>query len=174
MDRLEPLNGRHPIRHPASVMMGAMSAPIVRWSFAVALGWAALCWPWLFQGQAIPLDSANYYYPVFRFFAETLGQGQSPAWNPYLLAGHPAIADPQGWYFVATARLYAVFDATPDLRAFAVWQVLHLLGGGVGFLLLARRLGLSWLAAAIGALVFMGGGQALGRLQHGLMVVGYA
>ena len=55
MDRLEPLNGRHPIRHPASVMMGAISAPIVRWSFAVALGWAALCWPWLFQGQAIPL-----------------------------------------------------------------------------------------------------------------------
>jgi hypothetical protein len=141
---------------------------------AVTAGWLLLAAPWLFGGQVIPYDAANYYYPVFRFFAATLGAGESPAWNPYLLAGHPAIADPQSWYFVPTARLYALFDAAPSLSAFSIWQIAHLLGGGMGMLLLARRLGLSWTAAALGALVFMGGGQALGRLQHSYMTIGYA
>jgi hypothetical protein len=141
---------------------------------AVVASWLLIASPWLFGGAIIPYDAQNYYFPVFRFFAETLAMGQSPAWNPFLLSGHPAIADPQSWYFTATARLWTLFDAAPTLHSFAAWQLLHLLAGGTGFLLLARRLGLTWPAAAFGAIVFMGGGQALGRLQHSLMVVGYA
>jgi hypothetical protein len=140
----------------------------------VVLGWLVLTSPWLVQGRIIPYDAQNYYFPVFRFLAETIALGQSPAWNPFLLSGHPAIADPQSWYFSITARLWTLFDQRPDLHSFATWQFLHLLAGAGGFLLLARRLGLSAAAAALGAVVFMGGGQALGRVQHSLMMIGYA
>lgn len=140
----------------------------------LTLTWMLLASPYLFGGQAIPHDAANYYYPMLRFLAGALAGGESPAWNPYLLSGHPAVADPQSWYFSLTARALAFANPAPSLTTFAVWQMLHLWVGGLGFLLLARRLGLSWPAATLGALVFVGGGQAMGRLQHSLMTVGYA
>lgn len=140
----------------------------------LTLAWLLLASPYLFGGQVIPYDAANYYYPMLRFLAATLAGGESPAWNPYLLAGHSAVADPQSWYFSLTARALAFANPAPSLATFAVWQMLHLWVGGLGFLLLARRHGLSWPAATLGALVFIGGGQAMGRLQHSLMTIGYA
>lgn len=141
---------------------------------ALTIAWFVYAIPWLFQGMVIPWDAKDFYYPAQHFLAASLAQGEPAQWNPYLYAGFPAIADPQSWYFTPTFRLFAALNAAPSMAAMDTVQLLHLLGGAIGLLLLCRRLGLYPQAAAIAGLVFMFGGVASSRLQHSLMIVSYA
>lgn len=165
--------------------MAALAAPHIRanqsaprdwWlaALALALAWFVYAVPWLFHGLVIPWDAKDFYYPVLRFLAASLAQGEPGQWNPYLYSGMPAIADPQSWYFTPTFRLFAAFMAAPSMTAMDAVELLHLLAGAVGLLLLCRRIGLHPVAAVLAGLVFMFGGVASSRLQHSLMIVSYA
>ncbi len=143
-------------------------------ALALAVAWFIYVIPWLFQGYVIPWDAKDYYYPVLRFLAGSLAQGESGEWNPYLYSGFPAIADPQSWFFTPTFRLFAALDAAPSMTRMDAVELLHLLLGAIGLLMLCRALGLRPLAATIAGLVFMFGGVAASRLQHTLMIVSYA
>ncbi len=44
-------------------------------------------------------DFSSQYYPLQQFAARELIAGRLPAWNPYLNAGQPALADPQSGVF---------------------------------------------------------------------------
>lgn len=143
-------------------------------ALALAVAWFIYAIPWLFQGMVIPWDAKDFYYPVLRFLAASLAQGESGQWNPYLYGGFPSIADPQSWFFTPTFRLFATVVAAPSMAAMDAVELLHLLAGAIGLLLLCRRLGLRPVAAVLAGLVFMFGGVAASRLQHSLMIVSYA
>ncbi len=143
-------------------------------ALALAVAWFIYVIPWLFQGYVIPWDAKDYYYPVLRFLAASLAQGEPGEWNPFLYSGFPAIADPQSWYFTPTFRLFAALDAAPSMTRMDAVELFHLLLGAIGLLMLCRALGLRPLAATIAGFVFMFGGVAASRLQHSLMIVSYA
>lgn len=142
-------------------------------ALTLATAWLIYARPWLFGGLVIPWDAKDFYYPVLRFLAASLAQGESGQWNPYLYGGMSAIADPQSWYFTPTFRLFAALIAAPSMTAMDAVQLFHLLAGALGLLLLCRRIGLRPAAAVLAGLVFMFGGVAAGRLQHSLMIVSY-
>lgn len=143
-------------------------------ALALTAAWFVYAIPWLFQGMVIPWDSKDFYYPVLRFLAASLAQGEPGEWNPYLYSGFPAIADPQSWYFTPTFRFFASVNAAPSMTAMDAVELLHLLFGAFGLLLLCRRIGVRPVAATLAGLVFMFGGVAASRLQHTIMVVSYA
>lgn len=147
------------------------------WYFAgltLTVAWLLYASPWLFQGLVIPWDAKDFYYPLLRFLAASLAQGDPGTWNPYLYSGFPAVADPQSWFFTPTFRLFAANNSAPSMTAMDGMELFHLLLGAIGLLLFCRRIGLRPLAAMIACLVFMFGGVASSRLQHVLMIVSYA
>ncbi len=155
------------------------------WGLAVPLGWRfaagllAAVWllfslPWLVGGLTIPWDAKDYYYPMLRALGQAWQSGDSGFWNPYLLAGHPEIGDPQSWIFSIFWSLLAWLAPRLSQHMFDAFELLHLLAGGLGMLLLLRQHRLGAAAAAAGALVFMLGGAASARLQHTLMIASYA
>lgn len=147
------------------------------WYFAglaLVAAWLLYATPWLFQGLVIPWDAKDFYYPLLRFLAASLAQGDPGTWNPYLYSGFPAVADPQSWFFTPSFRLFAANNSAPSMTAMDGMELFHLLLGAIGLLLFCRRIGLRPLAAVIACLVFMFGGVASSRLQHTLMIVSYA
>ena len=56
-------------------------------------------WPWLSGRVTIPWDAKAQFQPQIQFLAQSLADGQSPAWAPYVFSGHPQIADPQAMIF---------------------------------------------------------------------------
>ena len=146
-----------------------------RWAaLFAALAWAIYALHWPLTGQVIPWDAKDYYYPVLRALASARAGGDSGFWNPYLYSGDAAVADPQSWLFVPGFRLLAEWNAAPSMMLVDGVQLLHLLIGGFGVLLLLRALGFAPVAGLLAALVFMFGGVAASRLQHSLMTVSYA
>ncbi|BBK33276.1 hypothetical protein EDC65_4099 [Stella humosa] len=141
---------------------------------AVLLAWVLFAAPWLVGGRVIPWDAKDYYYPVLRALAAAREAGDSGFWNPFLYAGRAAIANPQSWLFTPGFRLLAELVPHPSMTLMDMVQIAHLLAGGLGVLLLGRRLGWRPAAAVVAALVFMFGGVAAARLQHSIMTVSYA
>ncbi len=147
------------------------------WRLALAvlvIAWAAYAAHWPLTGQVIPWDAKDFYYPVLRALASARASGESGFWNPYLYSGYAAVADPQSWLFVPGFRLLAELNGAPSMMLTDQVQLLHLLAGGLGLLVLLRAFGYAPAAALLAALVFMFGGVAASRLQHSLMMVSYA
>lgn len=133
---------------------------------------ALLIWHW--RGAVVPWDSKNQFYPMFRFLADTMAQGEWPLWNPWHFAGHPTVADPQSGLFSPTILLLAWAWPTASMQIYDAWILTHLFAGGLGVLgLFARR---NWGAsgAVLAAIIFMLGGSAAARLQHTGMILSYA
>jgi hypothetical protein len=141
-------------------------------ALAAFMGLAACLWA--ASGQVVPWDSKNHFYPMFRFLGEALQRGETPLWNPYHFAGHPAVADPQSLIFTPTFFLFALLCPAASMQSFDLFVLLHLLMGGAGVLALCRRLGFAPAAAVLAGVVYMLGGVAASRLQHTGMIVSYS
>ena len=79
--------------------IGAVAAVLVFWATAALAWWAV--------GGVVPWDSKNHFYPMLRYLAASLAQGEWPLWNPYHFSGHPTVADPQSLLFTPTMVLFA-------------------------------------------------------------------
>lgn len=132
----------------------------------LALGWLALCWPWLSGAVTIPWDAKAQFQPQVQFLAASLARGELPFWTPYAFAGHPQIADPQSMIFSPPMLALALIDPAPGLWAVDATMLLSLLLGGFGVMLLGRDLGWHWAAVLIAALAFQFGGVMAWRIQH--------
>lgn len=154
---------------------GRRSADWPLWASLCALTgfWFFLCWPWLVDGLIIPWDAKNHFYPLLRFVAQSLHDGQSPAWNPYHMGGYPMISDPQSMLFSPIMLALAALVERPSMRMVDAAQLLHLLIGGAGIVMLCRSH--RWIAPAglLAAVVFMFGGSAAARLQHTGIILSY-
>ena len=129
---------------------------------------------WHLRDAVVPWDSKNQFYPMFRFLAGSLAEGQLPLWNPWHFSGHPTVADPQSGLFTPTIFLFAWLCPAASMQVYDAFIMAHLFAGGVGVLALFRRRGWGASGAVLAAIIFMLGGPAAARLQHTGMILSYA
>ncbi len=98
-------------------------------------------------------DALRQHWPFQAVLGRVLAADPAglPAWDPWLLAGHPLLADPQFQVFYPPALLYRFL---PFPAAFGLFLGLHLLVAAFGTATLLRRRGLPPYAAVVGALAF--------------------
>jgi len=108
-------------------------------------------------------DTLNYFYPLWQARDAALTEGRLPLWTPDLFMGAPLLANPQ------LGTFYPPNWATLGLRApdAVRWSaVLHLLWGGLGAAWLYRHwFGPSAWGRLVAALLWAGGGYAIGRME---------
>ena len=131
-----------------------------------ALAFAALASPWFVQNLTIPWDAKAHFYPQFVFMAQSFARGDSPAWNPFIFAGHPQIADPQSLIFSPPHLVVALFNGAPSMMVADAIVFAMLFAAGLAIILYARDRNWHPAGALVAALAFSFGGSAAWRLQH--------
>jgi len=110
----------------------------------------------LVQGESLFFrDIARTFFPIKRYVAAGLRQGEVRFWNPLLHEGVPLHLGPLAY---PVDLLHALWV---DERFFTLLLALHVPLGAAAFALLARRLGCGGVAAAGGAFVYALGGFSL-------------
>jgi len=136
--------------------------------------WLILCRPWFFGDRVVPYDSQGQFYPALSFVSQSLRAGESPCWNPYIYGGYPMCSDPQSMIFSPLALGLMLLPSQPTMQWFDGIELLHLLLGATGILLLAVRFRWSLVAGLFAALVYMFGGSAAARMQHVPIIFAYS
>ncbi|MCX6896950.1 MAG: hypothetical protein NTZ16_15990, partial [Verrucomicrobia bacterium] len=121
-------------------------------------------WPQVILGLQtfVYRDFGYFTWPVAQFQRDCFWRGELPMWNPLNCSGIPFLAQ---WN---TAALYppALFYLLLPLSwSLGVFQLLHLLLGGVGMFLLARRWTGSAFAAAFAGVAFAFNGLSQNSLM---------
>ena len=131
-------------------------------------------WPMLAGHIVFHRDTALWVFPARWFVRQSLRAGELPAWNPYQGLGFPLLADPQYGVFYPPHWLFLL---VPDglVAHLASWLSLaHLIWGGVGMLLLARRLGAGPVGAAVAGLSWALSGHTTSAWAIGPLLLGEA
>ncbi len=115
-------------------------------------------WFWLdlwLGGGLIGGDVYSYYLPQKAYYAEALGRGELPVWNPLVGHGYPLIAESQtGVFYPPTRLLYGCFDLN---TAYNINHLLHYVAAFLATMLLARELGLRTGASLAAGLIYVYG-----------------
>jgi hypothetical protein len=123
-------------------------------------------WPWLSGRVTIPWDAKAHFQPQIQFLAQSLAEGQSPFWAPYVFSGHPQIADPQSMIFAPPFLTLALIDGAPSLWAVDSTLFAMLLLSGAALIVWFREQGWHWAGGLIGGLAFCYGAAMAWRIQH--------
>jgi hypothetical protein len=115
-----------------------------------------------YDPRGVNTDLVRYYQHLQNWLSERLASGVLPTWNPYQLAGIPAIATLQGGLYYP-GHLFALFLPTPT--ALGAEILLHLIIAAAAMLAFAARLGLGPAATFTVAAVFVLRGEFLS--SHG-------
>ena len=131
------------------------------------LFWWRLWTPYLTDRAVIPEgDFTSQYYPLQLFGARELAAGRLPAWDPYLNAGQPGLADIQTGFFyplnLLSNLILSLSGASFSLGVLTAQVILHFSLASLFTYLLMRRLALrsgarlpaARLAGAVAALTF--------------------
>ena len=129
---------------------------------AILLLLAPYLWPFD-QGPTSGLSDIHHYHaPMVQLLAAGLRRdGELPRWNTEDFAGMPVVGDPQAGLY---NPVYWLLSLWPTVHGFGLLIVGYALAGAAGFLVYARTLGLSPVAASAGALAFVLGGKLLLQL----------
>ena len=99
------------------------------------------------------MDALTTDYPLGKLWRQSvLRDGELPLWNPYILGGHPNLADSMPAVLSPFKALYLCL--TPE-RAFTLGIVLQLWLAGWFMFLFLRRIGRSGAASFVGACAWM-------------------
>src|SRR5262244_2531358 len=101
-------------------------------------------WPWLSGRVTIPWDAKAHFQPQIQFLAQSLAEGQSPFWAPYVFSGHPQIADPQSMIFAPPFLGLALINGAPSLWAVDSTLFAMLLLSGAALIVWFRDQGWHW------------------------------
>ena len=123
-------------------------------------------WPWLSGRVTIPWDAKAHFLPQIQFLAQSLADGQSPFWTPYVFSGHPQIADPQAMIFALPFLALALVDGAPSLWAVDTTMLAMLFLAGAVLILWFRDQNWHWAGGLIAALAFCYGASMAWRIQH--------
>ncbi len=126
------------------------------------LFWWRLWTPNLADRAVIPEgDFTSQYYPLQLFAARELAAGRLPAWDPYLNAGQPGLADIQTGFFyplnLLSNLILALSGASFSLGALTAQVILHFSLASLFTYLFMRRLALRSRGAAAGRPFCRGG-----------------
>jgi len=100
-------------------------------------------------------DVALVMYPNRVFMQRAFAAGQFPLWNPYILNGQPAAADPQMSLFYPPTHLFSHLSAA---RALDADMLLHLMIAALGMYVAVRVLRGRPVGAVVAAAAFAGCG----------------
>jgi hypothetical protein len=110
----------------------------------------------LFRGQVYYYRDIHLQWIVqAEAFVRCLKAGSWPVWNPYVSFGQAFLANPNAEVLYPLTWLNLVMM---PWTYYTLFVVAHFVLSGTGMLLLARRLGLSWPAAALAAMAWIAGG----------------
>ena len=154
-----------------SFVRGLKTGPAILLLVAI---WLILCLPWFWAKRTVPYDSRSQFYPVLYFVSQSLRNKELPFWNPYIYSGYPSISDPQSMMFSPLALAMMVAVDKPSFYWFDTVELIHILMGGIGMLLVCIRFGYMPLAGLFSAAVYMFGGSASARMQHVPMILAYS
>jgi hypothetical protein len=100
----------------------------------------------LFLGCVIPWDLGGFHLPHAHLYADALGRGELPLWDPYTYCGRPFQANVQTAVFYPTVALAAALGSLfghQHLRYLLELNVIfHVLLAGIFAYLLGRAAGL--------------------------------
>ncbi len=116
-------------------------------------------------------DVAHWKFPARWFVRDSLLRGEWPGWNPFQGLGFAIFANPLYGVFYPPNWLFLL--APPDwVASLLTWQdFAHLMWGGVGMFLVARRLVGSPVAACVAALAWSLAGYNTSQWTAGLLLV---
>ena len=123
-------------------------------------------WPWLSGRVTIPWDAKAHFQPQIQFLAQSLADGQSPFWAPYVFSGHPQIADPQSMIFAPPFLALALVNGAPSLWAVDTTVLAMLFVSGAALILWFRDQHWHWAGGLLAALAFCYGASMAWRIQH--------
>ncbi len=112
-------------------------------------------------------DLALYFIPQFANIGASMAEGKLLLWNHTILGGVPHVGNPQGWLLYPTVWLNAFL---PAWHVAGIIPVLHIPVAAVGMHLLARRIGISVIGAAVAAGTFAFSSVLLTKAQFPNMV----
>jgi hypothetical protein len=112
-------------------------------------------------------DLALYFIPQFANIGAAMAEGKLLLWNHTILGGVPHVGNPQGWLLYPTVWLNAFL---PAWHVAGIIPVLHIPVAAVGMHLLARRIGISVIGAAVASGTFAFSSVFLTKAQFPNMV----
>ncbi len=116
-------------------------------------------------------DYGLFTFPIAHYFRECFWRGEFPLWNPYNNCGVPLLAQWNSSLLYPPSLFYLLL---PLVWALAVFQLAHLVFGGAGMFLLARKWTGNSLAAGVAGLAFALNGLSLHMLMWISNLAAYA
>lgn len=110
----------------------------------------------------------DYYYPSQFYSIETIKNGSFPLWNPHILSGFPAIADPENAVFYPLNVFLWLFslNSVLSLKMVETFLAFHYFLTGLFMWIFLRSLPLKRYAALSGAIMYMFSGYLAAHAQH--------
>jgi hypothetical protein len=166
---------------PSRLRTARLSALASRIGFApiVAVVLLAGLTAWVFGRQlfdhwSFPWDFLGTYTTTPAFVAATIGRGHLQSWSPFVASGFPVDVDAQSGMYFPGWWLLGALHVPLTLRVLTAVQVVHVLFGAVGVLLLGRARRLSWNWATVAAVAFLFFGGFYGQAEHADVFRGFA
>ena len=152
----------------------AVKARVLPVALAVIAAMLLVYWPML-AGQIVFLrDSALWVFPARWFVRQSLLAGEFPSWNPYQGLGFPLLADPQYGVFYPPHWLFLLVSDGILAHLVSWLSLAHLVWGGIGMMLLARRLGACRFGATVAGLSWALSGHTTSAWSIGPLLLGEA
>lgn len=123
----------------------------------LAAMFAAFSWQTIIGAVYQPADGGDlvsFLFPIYRFAARTLNQGNLPLWNPHQYGGAPFIGDIQAGFLYPPTLLLFLLNPDFDYRWMQFLSIGHLWWAGLGVYVLVRTIGFTRPAALLAALAF--------------------
>lgn len=125
----------------------------------------------LFLGRIVfTRDIAHWIFPARWLVRQSLLAGQLPLWNPYQGLGFPVLGDPLYGVFYPPNWLVLALPGEWLANALTALGFLHMAWGGLGVLLLVRRLRVPAWPATIAALAWSLSGYVTAQWTAGLLL----
>jgi hypothetical protein len=153
-------------KHPSGPEGLSAPGPFGTGLVLFALASLVIRWPWLSGRVTIPWDAKAHFQPQIQFLAQSLAEGQSPFWAPFVFSGHPQIADPQSTIFSPPFLALSLLTANPSLWAADATVIAAVFLGGAALMLWFRDQGWHWMGGLVAALAFAYGASMAWRIQH--------
>jgi hypothetical protein len=125
----------------------------------------------LFWGQILfHRDLSHWNFPVRAFFRDSVLRGDWPTWVPIQALGFPVMADPLYGLFYLPNWLYLLVGSGWVATLLTGQALAHVLWGGLGIFLMARRLGGSPTVVSVSAVAWMLSGLVAAHASTGIIL----